>query len=288
MGFQLGPGFMRRPPRGWLPGRANAADFVARDRLNPEGGSGGSVFDVWILDVLWQVQPESGAAYEFREERRAPLWVKAGTVGGKRSFSLRMRPNHGLQSEAAIPCWIDPDKPHAIWVDWDAAYEQHVPIWERIARVEREVNRQRGGVDAIIDRVSNPFAGKARAEDAEYVEQARTVDQEQEAAFQAQVEAAQNTPEQVELKARMAIETRIGEAGREATATVAALTDTGRVLEGLIPIYDLVLDVQDQGTTRQVVYEHVWGARHAKRYKVGRQITVRIDPEDPNQLALMS
>jgi hypothetical protein len=88
MGFQLGPGFMRKPPRGWLPGRAHAVDFVARDRLNPEGGSGGGVLDVWILDVLWRVEPEAGAAYEFREERRAPLWVKAGTAVGKRSFAL--------------------------------------------------------------------------------------------------------------------------------------------------------------------------------------------------------
>ena len=66
------------------------------------------------------------------------------------------------------------------------------------------------------------------------------------------------------------------------------MTDTGQLLEGLIPIHQTVLDVQDAGTTRQVVYEHVWGPRHAKRYKVGKQITVAIDPEDPNQVALMS
>jgi len=288
MGFQLGPGFMRKPPRGWLSGRAQAADFVARDRQNPEGGAGGAVFDVWILDVLWRVHPDAGGAYEFREERRAPLWVKSGTPVGKRSFSLRVRPNHGLQSEVAIPCWVNPDQPHDLWVDWDAAYELHVPVWERMARVEREVNRQRGGVDAIIDRVSNPFAGKARAEDAEYVEQARAADREQAAAFEAQVDAAQNTPEQVELKLRMAVDARIVESGREATATVVAVTDTGRLVGGVIPINDVVLDVQDQGSTRRVVYEHVWGPRHAKRYKVGKQIVVRIDPENPNRVALMS
>ena len=288
MGFQLGPGFLRKPPRGWQPGRAHAVDFVARDRIDPEGGSGGSVLDVWILDVLWEVHPGSGTPYEFREERRAPLWVKAGTPVGKRSFSLRVRPNHGLQSEVAIPCWVDPGKPHDIWVDWDAAYELHLPVWDRIARVEREVNRQRGGVDAIIDRVSNPFAGKVRAEDAEYVEQARAVDREQEAAFQAQVDAAQNTPEQVELKRRTAVEARIGESGRECSATVVAVTDTGRLVEGVVPIFELVMDVDDGGTVRQVVYEHVWGPRHAKRYKVGKQVTVAIDPEDPDRVALRS
>ena len=287
MGFQLGPGFLRKPPRGWLPGRANAADFVARDRLNPEGGSGGGVFDVWILDVLWQVQPESGAAYEFREERRAPLWVKAGTVGGKRSFSLRMRPNHGLQSEVAIPCWIDPDKPHDIWVDWDAAYELHVPIWERIARVEREVNPARRR-----RRDHRPGEQPVRRQGARRGRGVRRAGADRGPGAGGGVPGAGRCrPEHTGTggaKGRMVIETRIGETGREATATVAALTDTGRVLEGLIPIYDLVLDVQDQGTTRQVVYEHVWGARHAKRYKVGKQITVRIDPEDPDQLALMS
>ena len=289
MGFQLGPGFLRKPPRGWLPGRAHAADFVARDRLNPEGGGGGgAVFDVWILDVLWQVHPETGETYVFREERRAPMWVKRGTAIGKRSFSLRVRPNHGLQSEVAIPCWINPEKPQDIWVDWDAAFELHEQVWERIARVEREVNRQRGGVDAILDRVTNPFAGKARAEDAAYVEQARAADRQRDAAFQAQVDAAQNTPEQVELKRRMAVEARIGESGRECPATVVAVTDTGRLLEGVIPVFDLLLDVDDAGTTRQVVYEHVWGPRHAKRYKVGKQVKVAIDPEDPARVALRS
>jgi hypothetical protein len=289
MGFQLGPEFLRKPPKGWLPGRAHALDFVAKDRLNPDGGGAGdSLFDVRILDVLWRVQPESGGGYEFREERRAPMWVKRGGAAGKRSFTLRARPSYGLQSEVAVPCWVNPEQPHDIWVDWDAAHDLHLPVWERMARVEREVSRQRGGVDAIIDRMSNPFADRVRAEDAEYVEQARAADHRQEAAFQAEVDAAQNTPEQVELKRRMAIETRIGESGREATATVVALTDTGRVLEGLIPVFDLVLDVDDEGTIRQVVYEHAWGPRHAKRYKVGKQITVRIDPEDPNRVALMS
>ncbi len=157
-----------------------------------------------------------------------------------------------------------------------------------MARVEREVNRQRGGVDAVIDRVTNPFAGKARAEDAAYVEQARAADRQRDAALQEQVDAAQNTPEQVELRRRTAVEARIGENGRECSATVVSVTDTGQLLEGVVPIHHIVLDVQDEGATRQVVYEHVWGPRHAKRYKVGKQITVAIDPEDPNRVALKS
>lgn len=290
MGFQLGPGFLRKPPRGWLPARAHALELVAHDRTNPEGGgSGGALFDVWIIDVLWRVHPDGGTPYEFREERRAPMWVKPGAVAaGKRSFSFRVRPQHGLQAEVPIPCHVDPGDPHALWVDWDAAYELHQPVWERIARVEREVNRQRGGVDALLDRITNPFAGSARPEDAAYVEQARAVDREREAAYQAQVDAAQHTPEQVELRRRMEVEQRIASEGRQCAAIVVSVTDTGRLLEGVVPIHELVLDIDDGGTVRRIVYEHTSGARHAKRYQVGKQITVAVDPEDAGRVALLS
>ncbi len=153
----------------------------------------------------------------------------------------------------AIPCFVSPDGADDIWVDWDAAYELHEPVWERIARVEREVNRQRGGIDALVDRVTNPFAGKARAEDAEHVERLRAEDREQAGAVQAQMDAVQNTPEQVDLRRRMEEETRIGATGRETTATVVGITDSGRMLGGTIPIYDLTLDVDDDGGTRRVV-----------------------------------
>ena len=266
MGFQLGPGFLRKPPRGWRLGHAQAVDFKIYDRRGESGGNDASLVDVWIMDVQWRVQPEAGAAYEFREERRAPMWVKrGGLAAGKRSFSLRLRPQHGLQSEVAIPCYVNPDRADDIWVDWDAAYELHEPVWERIARVEREVNRQRGGIDALVDRVTNPFAGKARAEDAEHVERLRAEDREQAGAVQAQMDAVQNTPEQVDLRRRMEEETRIGATGRETTATVVGITDSGRMLGGTIPIYDLTLDVDDDGGTRRVVYEHdrVRGTRSA-------------------------
>lgn len=33
-------------------------------------------------------------------------------------------------STVALPCLVDPDDPHAVWVDWDAAYELHAPAWK--------------------------------------------------------------------------------------------------------------------------------------------------------------
>ncbi len=50
----------------------------------------------------------------------------------------------------------------------------------------------------------------------------------------------------------------------------------------------ITLDVEDGGTVRRVVYEHISGPRHAKRYKPGKRIDVRVDAADPGAIALAS
>ena len=62
-----------------------------------------------------------------------------------------------------MPCVVNPADPSEIWIDWDAAYKEHEPAWEREARVRREVMRREGGIDAVLSRITNPLVGKAAA-----------------------------------------------------------------------------------------------------------------------------
>lgn len=55
-----------------------------------------------------------------------------------------------------------------------------------------------------------------------------------------------------------------------------------------LPVILIALDVEDAGGVRRVTYEHIWGPRHAKRYKPGKRIEVRIDPHDPEAITLAS
>jgi hypothetical protein len=61
VGFELGPGMLRRAPRGWLPARALPLRHSVYDHPNygPEGGGGETVFDTSMsMSVLWRVEVE--------------------------------------------------------------------------------------------------------------------------------------------------------------------------------------------------------------------------------------
>lgn len=301
MGFQLGPGFLRRPPRGWLPARAFP---VHHRKWIPTGGHDGeSVIDMSCrINVLWRVEVEGREPYEVEEERTAPMWVLPNSFagGGNRWYKVRLRRSFGLLPAVGVPCRVDPEHPGDLWVDWDAAYEEHEPAWAQQARVDRELSRRSGVLDQVVDRVTSPLAGRLKPEDEPLIEEVEQAERERVAVQRGQLAKAEEAqmaamgfgpvpPEERErYLALAAAGNRIYDEGRPARATVVANEDTGTTLAN-IPVFHLTLDVDDgPGGPRRVVYEHVNGPRHAKRYKVGKVIDVRVDPGDPDAVTLAS
>ncbi len=296
MARQLGPGFLRKAPKSWIPARAYPLDR----RVDP--GINDSDFDFSsTAEVDWRVEAEGLDPFEFHERRRMPTWTEEGAIagGGKRWYKLRLRSSGGLLRDLGVPGRVNPQDHTDLWVDWDAAYAEHEPAWAQQARIEREVHKRAGRLDQVVNRVTSPFAGEIRPDEVQLVDEAieaerrRAAEQETHYAAAAEPQMAAMgfgtvaPDERARSDARLARETEIGRTGRPATATVVANADTDRKLAN-IPVIELTLDVDDGGTIRRVVYEHVWGPRHAKRYKVGKQIDVKVDPTDPDTVALAS
>ena len=100
MGMQLGPGFMRRPPGGWLPGRASAVAHRVFEwgSSGPDGGQS-DIDTSCRLDARWRIELPGREPYEFDEEdRTAPTWVLggAGIGAGRRWYKVRVAPTYGL------------------------------------------------------------------------------------------------------------------------------------------------------------------------------------------------
>jgi hypothetical protein len=82
-----------------------------------------------------------------------------------------------------------------------------------------------------------------------------------------------------ELKRRMDELTRIQHTGTKTRATVVAREETGRTFAN-VPVILLTLRIDG----RDVGFEHVFGPRHAKHYKVGREIDVWVDRKDADAI----
>ena len=166
VGLQLGPGFLRRPPRGWLTAQVSAVAHRAWEpgSSGPDGGQA-DIDTACLLDARWRVELPGREPYEFDEQRRtAPTWVLggAGIGAGRRWYKVRLKPTFGLMDGVAFPCFVDPSDPEKLWIDWDAAYEAHIDRWGRHARVERELARRENLWEYAFERVMNPFAGRSR------------------------------------------------------------------------------------------------------------------------------
>ncbi len=72
---------------------------------------------------------------------------------------------------------------------------------------------------------------------------------------------------------------RIVREGRKTTGIVVDRDDTGRTF-GNVPVIVLTFEVEG----RRVVFEHVFGPRHAKHYTVGKQVDVWVDPVNPDAI----
>jgi hypothetical protein len=281
MGFELGPSLLRRAPRGWLAGRA----FALRHSVysHPQGPEGGeSMIDTSaLLRVIWRVEVPGRSAYELEEERSAPMWLQSNSLGsGNRWYKLRVRPQYGLMADVGVPVFVEPGDASEIWIDWDAAYKEHVPAWEREARVRREVERRKGGIDGALARIANPLIGKLRPGDEEHVQ--RAIERTDARARQIQAISGGDPAlagESTELMRRMDDLARIVREGRKTTGTVTARDETGRTFAN-VPLILLTFDVEG----RRVVFEHIFGPRHAKHYTVGKEVEVWVDPLNPDAI----
>jgi hypothetical protein len=294
MGFELGAGPLRRAPRGWLPARAFAVEHSVYSHAarNREDSGGPAEIETSVgLTVTWRVEIDGRAPYELHEERSAPMWTLANTTlgSGNRWYKVRVRPQYGLMAKLGIPCLVDPANAAKLWIDWDAAYAEHVPAWEREARVRRELARREGRLEGVLERVTNPFAGTLRPGEEQLVDEAQARREARERELQEQY--AERAREQMaqrgilpvtasdaeEQKRRMDELARIQRTGRKAKATLVSREDTDRTLAN-IPLILLTFEIEG----RRVVFEHVYGPRHAKRYKPGKTFDVWIDPADPD------
>jgi hypothetical protein len=278
MGFELGPKPLRRAPRGWLPARAFALRHSVTDPPSDPEGSETMVDTIFVLTVTWRVEIDGRDPYELEEVRHSPTWTVTGPLGaGNRWYKVRVRPQYGLMPELGVPCFVNPSDRADIWIDWDKAYDEHVPAWEREARVRRAVSDRENPYDKVIGRVVNPFAGKLREGEEDLVEQ--RVAKEAERIRELEAKWAPPPPDpavaaqSADLKRRMDELTRIQHTGAKGRATVVAREETDRTFAN-VPLILLTLQLDDG---RQVVFEHVFGPRHAKHYKVGREVDVWVD-----------
>jgi hypothetical protein len=243
-------GLVRNPPRGWVPGQA-----FARQHRSYERGTGGSEGEHFAtsrdLEVEWEVHVEGQDPYTFVDTRKAPVWVSRTRIGaGKRWYSVRAKRTYGLMPTVGIPCFVDPDDPHNLWIDWDAGYELHEPAWKdhTAAAPERRA--------AEKERIQREDAAAVARADAEPVSP--------------EIAAAQEAKRLYDLNKTMA-------------ATVVSATDTGRALSRSVPIWRFELALADG---REVTFEQAVAKRALDRYEAGAQITVYVDPDAPDAVVL--
>jgi len=286
MGYERGPGFQRRPPRGWVPARAFPVERALLDRFNDGSGGAPLIETSHRYRFTWEVRVDGGDAVSFIEERDVPAWIHPLSPSGNRWYKPRLRPSYGLQPDLGVPCFMAPDAPVRLWIDWDAAYAEHARAWARKGRIDRELARREGGLEYLAHRVFHPLQGEATAEDAAAVEaeaqRRRDRDERILAEGRRRARALGFGPveEGTEQARRMAQLRRLGREGRRAKGVVVGQVDTGRTVADQ-PVIAITIEVDDGGERRQVVYEHIWGARAAATFTPGRRVKLNIDPADP-------
>jgi len=91
---QLGPGFLRRPPRGWVTGQVSAVSHRAWQPGNSGVDGGQSEIDTaCVLNARWRVELPGREPYEHLFGPRAAKHYKPGRK---------------------VSAWIDPADPDAI------------------------------------------------------------------------------------------------------------------------------------------------------------------------------
>ncbi|MDZ5622038.1 hypothetical protein SFC88_14415 [Nocardioides sp. HM23] len=203
------------------------------------------------LEVEWEVHVDGGGEpYRFVEARRAPVWVDGQHLGaGKRWYSARPKRTYGLMPEVGIPCLVDPKNPHGLWIDWDAGYDLHEPAWQA-------------------------HTAEAPARRAEAKEERRREDE-------VAVARAEVMPQPPDVSALRDVQ-RIYALGVTGSATVMSAEDTDRAVSG-VRVWRFEVEL-DGG--RRVAFDQAVPQKSLKRYPVGSDITVYLDPDDEDAVAL--
>ena len=293
MGFELGPGRLRRAPRGWLPARAFPLRHSVYDHPSsgPEGGGGETVFDTSMgMSVLWRVEAEGRAPYELEEKRTVPMWLTAaGPIGpGNRWYKVRVRPQYGLMKSVGVRAFVDPADPNrALGRLGRQLQRTHGRVGARGARPARGRGPQ-GRVRRRAQPAREPADGQAPARGGgagpERLEPEARREREQRESLLRELRGGDGPPasdeEYAELLRRIDEQRRIQRKGRKTTATVVAREETGRTF-ATIPLVLLDFDIEG----RSVRFEHVYGLANAAHYQVGRQIEMWVDRKAPDRIA---
>lgn len=260
----------------WLPARA--------EPINVDASFGGdsTATDEEIsamLRVRWRVHVEGREPYEFSETIwNAPAWTVRGARRGKRWYRPRLHPTGGLLAELGVPCQVHPDKPEKLSIDWDAAYDEHKPVWDRKDAVSKRYSqRAEGPLGKLLAPVE--FVGLRKFSPEEQEEIDREVEEriarEQRLPPQQQAEVDEN-----EWVAAQGVEARrLFKEGRRASATISTLEPPA---PGSV-VYGIRLDVEGVGI---VDHRQALNDKWAASLQPGSQTEVMLDPADPRRLTL--
>src|SRR6478752_5150244 len=97
---ELAPGFLRKAPKGWVPGRV----YVSNDNIRQgEQHMTGVYHDERVSSLSamltgdFRVYVEGQLDHTFRADRVVPEWcLGTGAPTGKRWYQVRLKPQYGL------------------------------------------------------------------------------------------------------------------------------------------------------------------------------------------------
>ena len=272
----------------WLPARAEPVWFNA---YRSTDGSGQEDDFVATLEVQWRIHAAGRPPYDLPQQRiTAPMWVIEGERRGRHWWNPRVRATHGLLRELGVPCRVHPENPDTLDIDWSAAYDEHEPAWDRMDAVAKGVAQRRDGplgkLLAPLEYARLPKVGAA--------EQAQ-IDREAEAEVArldhvtgvgaTAVDGASLIEENALIQAEMKERKRLRKQGIEGFADVLGIDGPTQPGSWLYTIRLQVID--PRGGTR--VVDHRMGMNDAMVQQIKRKgrVKVRIDPQDPQNVALV-